>query len=180
MKIKNFKYFCLIIICFMSAYCDKREDCNNKDNKASVNDKISSSLYSDNIAIPLSMINLISTPERFDNKRVSVIGYISNTDEGFAIYLSKEDVINYNTRNSLWIIVDTSDIDLINYDEKYVDVTGIFKKNQEDNRYYLRSGKIIIEKIVSVDVIKSKSKQIKNEIMELDTIENLKKKRIGK
>jgi hypothetical protein len=52
---------------------------------------------------PVSMIQLIATPERFDGHLVRIEGYSSLQFEEYAIYLSRTDYEDFNTNNSLWI-----------------------------------------------------------------------------
>lgn len=51
----------------------------------------------------VSIINLISTPEKYHNKRIQVIGYLNLEFEGNAIYLHKEDYKKSIASNGFWV-----------------------------------------------------------------------------
>lgn len=50
---------------------------------------------------PVSMIRLIANPEKFEGKKVLIVGYVVVGFESNAIYLSKEDFENGLVPNSL-------------------------------------------------------------------------------
>jgi hypothetical protein len=54
----------------------------------------------------VSLINLVATPERYDGKYVSVLGYVSLEFEGSAIYLDREDMRRCLTKNAIWLNVE--------------------------------------------------------------------------
>jgi hypothetical protein len=49
------------------------------------------------------VIQLIATPERFDGKRVRVIGFLKLEFEGNALYVHREDYDQAIAKNALWI-----------------------------------------------------------------------------
>jgi hypothetical protein len=51
----------------------------------------------------VSMIQLISDPQRFDGQTIRVIGYLRLEFEGNAIYLHREDFERAIHQNGLWI-----------------------------------------------------------------------------
>jgi hypothetical protein len=51
----------------------------------------------------LSMIAVISNPERFDGQRVRLHGYVHFEFEGDGVYLSREDMQHHLYKNGLWI-----------------------------------------------------------------------------
>jgi len=51
----------------------------------------------------ISLINLIATPERFDGKRVRLVGFLRIEFEGNALYLHEEDLRQGITDNAVWI-----------------------------------------------------------------------------
>lgn len=59
-------------------------------------------------AIPVSLIQLIATPERFDGKLVGVIGFCNLEFEGDALYLHREDFESSLLRNAVALQVPPS------------------------------------------------------------------------
>jgi hypothetical protein len=55
-----------------------------------------------------SLIELISSPERFRGLWVRVIGYVVLEFEGNAVYLHEEDFVHGIMRNALWLEVDSN------------------------------------------------------------------------
>lgn len=55
-----------------------------------------------------SLIELISSPERFRGRWVRIIGYVVLEFEGNAVYLHEEDFVHGIVRNALWLEVDSS------------------------------------------------------------------------
>ncbi len=53
----------------------------------------------------VSLVQLLATPERFDGKRVAVVGYCWLEFEGDAVYLSREDYVNRVFKNAIWLHV---------------------------------------------------------------------------
>jgi hypothetical protein len=51
----------------------------------------------------VSMVQLIATPERFEGKRVSVIGFLQVLSESIRLYSHQEDERNGIFENSLWV-----------------------------------------------------------------------------
>jgi len=51
----------------------------------------------------VSIIQLIATPEKFDGKRVAVMGYLRLEFEGNAIYIHKEDYERRIVKNGVWV-----------------------------------------------------------------------------
>lgn len=51
----------------------------------------------------VSLIELIARPERFDGKRVRVLGFVNFEFEGNALYLSRADWERGMTKNGVWI-----------------------------------------------------------------------------
>ena len=88
-------------------------------------------------AVPVSMLELISTPEKYYGKLVRVMGVgcvdLSHPDDHvYELYLSKEDYL-YWTWNSLkmeWGPRAMSNIEAEAYNGKYVIVEGFFEKTQ--------------------------------------------------
>jgi hypothetical protein len=53
--------------------------------------------------LPVSLLQLIATPDAFDGKYVRVHGFVCIEHEGTAIYLHREDAEHMLTRNGLWL-----------------------------------------------------------------------------
>ena len=79
----------------------------------------------------VTMIELISNPQKYHNKLVRVIGVGNLEFEGDAIYLNKED-LQYRTDNCIWIELGERSIEYSEakeYNGKYVIIEGYFNKN---------------------------------------------------
>ena len=75
----------------------------------------------------VSIIQLIATPEKFDGKFVSLIGFLCIAFEGDSIYLHREDLEKGIPRNGLWVdIPEKTDPKLSMH---YVLIEGIFDAN---------------------------------------------------
>jgi len=76
----------------------------------------------------VSLIQLIASPEKFDGKMVSLVGFLGIEPEDARVYLSREDYQQYIPGNGVWVDVNkdmlrnVEDIDL-----HYVVLVGIFK-----------------------------------------------------
>jgi hypothetical protein len=81
----------------------------------------------------VSLLRLISTPERFDGKPVRVIGYVRIEFEGNAIYLHQEDYEHFIPTNGLRLD-DPACFQGAKHDERftsgYAYVVGTFKSNR--------------------------------------------------
>jgi len=81
---------------------------------------------------PVSIINLIATPEKYHGKKIQIIGYLHLEFEGDAIYLHKEDYSNAITANGLWVNFSeklTKKKNLTDYNDNYVIILGTFNKD---------------------------------------------------
>ncbi len=87
--------------------------------------------------IDVSVINLIATPEKYNNKYIQVEGYVHIKFEDMALYLSKESADYLNGQNAIWLdfnkdflkIEPQNYTNLWNFDCKYVLIEGVFDKN---------------------------------------------------
>ena len=78
--------------------------------------------------VDLSIINLITTPERYNGKLVRIIGYVELQFEGTSIYLSK--YANASAKNGLWL--DSVDPKIWpKYNKKYCLIEGTFNSNNQ-------------------------------------------------
>jgi hypothetical protein len=55
----------------------------------------------------VSIVQLIANPERYDGKRVQLIGFLRIEFEGTAVYLHREDYERGIEKNALWINLPT-------------------------------------------------------------------------
>jgi len=79
-------------------------------------------------AIPVSLINLIATPDQFEGKLVLVEGFASFEFEGSALYLTSEDYTHQLYRNAIWLTVTSlSEVELKALDRRFVSVEGRFR-----------------------------------------------------
>ena len=107
--------------------------------------------YTDEVQI-VSIIDLISNPEKYDGKKIQVIGVARFEFECNALYLSKESFIYYLSKNAL-ILEGSPDFkpikDIDEYHGKYVLIEGYFYKNQKpgSTRSGKYSGKIVFDAI---------------------------------
>jgi hypothetical protein len=80
----------------------------------------------------VSIIRLVSVPEKYHGKRVQVMGYLNLEFEGDAIYLHKEDHDKGLNKNAFWVSfsnkLDSKEIHKLN--KSYVLIEGRF--NMED------------------------------------------------
>ena len=83
---------------------------------------------------PVSIVNLIATPEKYDGKKIQIIGYLHLEFEGDGIYLHKDDYLNAITANGLWVNFSeklTKKTSLKDYSDNYVIILGTFKKESK-------------------------------------------------
>ena len=78
--------------------------------------------------LDVSVIQLITSPEKYDGKIVHVTGFIKIEFEGTAIYLHEEDYKKHIYKNSIWLSMPNELYSLKNeISEKYGSVIGTFK-----------------------------------------------------
>jgi hypothetical protein len=85
------------------------------------------------VQIPsVSIIQLIANPQRYNGKRIRIIGYLRLEFEGNAIYLHREDYEQEISENAVWInppsALTKEQINAVN--NGYVICTGVFHGNQ--------------------------------------------------
>ncbi len=77
----------------------------------------------------VSMIQLIATPEKFDGKIVSVVGYLGIESEDARLYLSEEDYRRYIPGNGVWVDANKETArNVKQIDMHYVVLVGVFKQ----------------------------------------------------
>jgi hypothetical protein len=82
----------------------------------------------------VSLVKLIANPEKYDRKRIQVIGYLHLEFEGNAIYLHQEDYKYGISENSFWLEFSsklTKKRDLKRFNNRYVILIGTFKSNEK-------------------------------------------------
>ena len=75
----------------------------------------------------VSLVQLLSSPEKYDGKHIAVMGFLTIGQENNVLYLGKNDYDNALLPNSVWI--ELSDGMIKNRNEltmKYVRVVGVF------------------------------------------------------
>ena len=79
--------------------------------------------------IDVSMIQLIATPERFEGKMVSVVGFLGIDPEEARLYVSEEDYRQYIPGNGVWLDENKQmQKDIEQIDLHYVTLVGVFKQ----------------------------------------------------
>lgn len=83
-----------------------------------------------NETVQTSIINLVSSPEKYDNKKVIIKGFLCLEKENYSIYLTKDDLIYRNTKNSIFLLLSYEIINSLykqNLNGEYVEVLGEYK-----------------------------------------------------
>ncbi len=79
--------------------------------------------------VGVSIINLIATPERYDGKMISVVGFLSVESEDVRLYLNQEDYQHEIGGNGIFIDANKEVTkNLESKDLHYVVLIGIFKQ----------------------------------------------------
>ena len=98
------------------------------------------------------MINLIANPDKYDEKKVQVIGYLHLEFEGNGLYLHKEDYDHAITKNAIWVDLGSKHPevrDLKQYNDHYVIIGGTYDSHMKGHMS-LNSGSI--KKVTRLDV----------------------------
>jgi hypothetical protein len=104
--------------------------------------------------IGVSLISLISNPERYNGKVVRVKGFDNIEFEGDAIYLHKEDFDLGIDQNSIWLQVSKEDAaqpHFQNCNRKYVLIEGTFDANNKGHNGRFNGA---ITKITRLELLK--------------------------
>jgi hypothetical protein len=104
--------------------------------------------------IGVSLISLISNPERYNGKIVRVKGFLNIEFEGDAIYLHKEDFDLGLDQNSIWLSISKEDAAQPNFqncNRKYVLIEGAFDSNNKGHNSRFNGA---ITKITRLEVLK--------------------------
>ena len=81
----------------------------------------------------VSLINLISTPDKYHNKLIRVRGYAKFEKEGEAVYLSKDDYEYFLPKNALALSINYKqliDMEISYASQGYAIIKGVFDKNR--------------------------------------------------
>ncbi len=89
----------------------------------------------------VSIVQLIATPEKFDGKLISVIGFLRLEHEGYLLYLGKEYYDNVVLANALWVDA-TEDMgkNREKLELKYVKIVGTFRAGHEKRNLFSPGG----------------------------------------
>ncbi len=75
----------------------------------------------------VSLISILSNPEKYDGKYVMVAGFVRIAFEGNAIYFHREDCVTELTKNALWLNGDfLNTVNAKQLDMKYTMIAGRF------------------------------------------------------
>jgi hypothetical protein len=90
---------------------------------------------------PVSIVQLVANPEKYDGKVVFGIGFLNVTREGSLLYLGKEDYDHVILENAIWVNR-TENLwrDREKLDLKYVKFVGTFKAGHKGHAYYQSGG----------------------------------------
>lgn len=90
----------------------------------------------------VSVIQLIATPEKFDGKVVSLIGFLRlQYPEGYLLYLHKEDYDHALLENALWVdATEEMSKSREKLELKYVKIVGTFRSGHEKRNLYSPGG----------------------------------------
>lgn len=83
-----------------------------------------------------SIISLIANKEKFFNKKLILKGFLTLEKHDVAIYLSKDDYLNFNTQNAIYLILSIDDmnrLDIGKMSRKYVSIIGTFYLSPNKN-----------------------------------------------
>jgi len=113
----------------------------------------------DNDAVQLSIINLISSPKDYDKKRVIIKGYLSLEKENYGLYLTKDDLIYRNTKNSIFLLISNDMLSKLYREKmkgKYVVVLGEFEipKDERFKKAYSVFGGVLnnLENVEKIEI----------------------------
>ncbi|MFZ1800573.1 MAG: hypothetical protein WAU24_11970 [Chitinophagaceae bacterium] len=92
--------------------------------------------YQNCIVEKVSIINLIATPEKYDQKCICVKGFFINEFENRTLFIDKTSAENKLFENGVTLIFDsTINEDILSiYQIQYVEIEGIFNKAKNNNK----------------------------------------------
>src|SRR5262249_34050359 len=77
--------------------------------------------------VAVSLVQLIATPEAFDGKLVSVIGFLRLDSEDSRLYLAESDYLHNIPYNGVWVEMTITSRTFEKIDSTYVHVVGTFR-----------------------------------------------------
>jgi hypothetical protein len=95
----------------------------------------------ENSAQPVSLLQLISNPERYENKVVFGVAFLELSRENSLLYIRQEDYEHVILTNAIWVepskemVKDREKLDL-----KYVKFVGTFHAGHHNHSYYQAGG----------------------------------------
>jgi hypothetical protein len=77
----------------------------------------------------VSLISLIAIPEKFDGKyiRISGVGYFDSKGAVAAVFLTREDKLNGNTKDAIFLYLKESLKNTDRFNNKFVVAQGVFR-----------------------------------------------------
>jgi len=89
----------------------------------------------------ISLVQLIVTPEKFDGKQVSAVGFLTMDHDGDLLYMHEADSSNWILGNAIWIRRSEDMGKNRNVlSGKYVKVTGVFRADYTQQLRYPLGG----------------------------------------
>lgn len=76
--------------------------------------------------VPVSLVQLIANPHRYDGIHVAVEGYAHLESESSGLYLSRTDYMESLLKNGLWIEITGDSPDVAKCNDRYVLIEGTF------------------------------------------------------
>ncbi len=115
--------------------------------------------------ISVSLVNLISTPEKYNDKKINVSGYAVVDWEGGYLFLHEDDYRNVILNNSVRLKVSCGieNKKLNNFTEKYVLVKGVF--DASDKGQFNLSGSV---RAYQISIIGKEADKIDKKLSVLD------------
>ena len=93
---------------------------------------ISLGCHAANLTESVSIINLISTPEKYEGKTVRLVGVAKIEFEDNAIYLNQNDLKSLNYKNGIWLAVKKEQVsEFEKFSGKPVLVEGVFNSKRK-------------------------------------------------
>jgi hypothetical protein len=81
--------------------------------------------------LPVSIVNLLAAPERYNGRAVAVSGFVSLKFENEALYFHREDWQRGLTRNAVWLVMNPNLRSTTKRsDRRYAKVQGVFSSAQ--------------------------------------------------
>jgi hypothetical protein len=120
------KTLIITFLIFIQISCNQKSEVSEKQN-----DETGIKSTSNNI----SMINLIASPEKYNGKKIKIIGFVNAEFGKNGVYLSKDDYENSIYKNGILISQPESVRKNIldkNLDKRYMYIEGTFKMNEAD------------------------------------------------